>query len=136
MILANKKNGWLILVRELARDERGVHVQYVDDVRKQMKVQHSEKDRRLFTNVNDAIEWIGDIHGEKSTKSPVLKYSYWKHRNGNVYQVKEITNLESTNPQYPVTVVYQNVHNHSWWSRPLHDWHNSMVPFVHEEELS
>lgn len=52
--------------------------------------------------------------------------SVWQHYNGNTYKVSVITNLGSTRPEYPTTVVYFNVANGTWWSRPLSEWHRSM----------
>jgi len=50
----------------------------------------------------------------------------WAHRNGQVYQVRAITNVGTSRPeQYPVTVVYQNVNNRTMWSRRADDWHRS-----------
>lgn len=55
--------------------------------------------------------------------------SLWAHRNGQVYQVRAITNVGTSRPeQYPVTVVYQNVNNRTMWSRRADDWHRSFRP--------
>lgn len=53
--------------------------------------------------------------------------STWQHYNGNVYKVVLITNMGSTRPEYPVTVVYINVFNGTWWSRPVSEWSRSMT---------
>jgi hypothetical protein len=50
----------------------------------------------------------------------------WKHRNGLVYEVILITNIESTNPKYEKQVVYKG-ENGNIWSRPLNDWHRSFT---------
>jgi len=61
-------------------------------------------------------------------KLTVKEYSTWAHHNGTQYRVLMLTNKNSTDTlKYPVTVVYQNVNNHSVWSRPLKDWHRSMT---------
>lgn len=53
--------------------------------------------------------------------------SRWQHTNGNVYTVLLLTNEGTTNPtKYPITVVYQG-QNGLVWSRPLKDWHRSMM---------
>lgn len=54
--------------------------------------------------------------------------SVWEHHpTGNLYRVLMITNQRTSHPdKYPVTVVYQNIHNDNTWSRPLSDWHRSM----------
>lgn len=57
----------------------------------------------------------------------VLVNQRWKHYNGNEYEVLMFTNELSTNPKYPVTVVYKNIHTGSTWSKPLDDWHRSMT---------
>jgi len=52
---------------------------------------------------------------------------FWRHRNGNLYMVTLLTNLQSERPHsYPITVVYVGS-NHYVWSRPLWDWHRSMT---------
>lgn len=51
----------------------------------------------------------------------------WKHYNGTLYVVDDISNLESTKVEYPPTVFYRNLHTNSKWSRPLSDWHRSMT---------
>lgn len=58
---------------------------------------------------------------------PVIPRSLWQHRNGQIYSVFAIANKDSTNPKYPVTVVYVNVHTRTIWTRPLSDWHRSMT---------
>lgn len=56
---------------------------------------------------------------------PVIK-SWWKHRNGNNYQVIMIANAFTDNEEkYPVTIIYKGL-NGRVWSRPLSDWHRSM----------
>lgn len=50
----------------------------------------------------------------------------WRHRNGAEYTVWAFTNTESTNPDYPETIVYHG-DNGNLWSRPLSDWHRSMT---------
>jgi hypothetical protein len=62
----------------------------------------------------------------KKTQIPAHK-SLWKHKNGNIYEVLMITNLESERPEYPITVVYCNARNFKVWSRPLSEWHRSMT---------
>jgi hypothetical protein len=51
----------------------------------------------------------------------------WRHKNGCEYYVLFLTNDTSTDPDYPVTVVYIG-DNGRRWSRPLSDWHRSMTP--------
>lgn len=52
----------------------------------------------------------------------------WQHNNGTLYEVLFLTNRDTERPeQYPVTVVYRNVHNSKLWSRPLADWHRSFT---------
>lgn len=53
--------------------------------------------------------------------------STWKHHNGNAYGVLLLTNVGSERPEYPPTVVYVNVANGKWYSRPVADWHRSMT---------
>jgi hypothetical protein len=56
-----------------------------------------------------------------------VQLSLWKHRNGNIYRVLLITNMQSTKEEYPVTVVYEGYVNREIWSRPLSTWHSSMT---------
>jgi hypothetical protein len=52
--------------------------------------------------------------------------SQYQHKNGNVYKVILVTNLNSTRlDQYPVTAVYINLKNGTVWSRPANDWFRS-----------
>jgi len=57
----------------------------------------------------------------------VLPGQHWAHYNGQRYSVLLLTNQQSTQERYPVTVVYQNVDNLTTWSRPLSDWHRSFT---------
>ena len=51
----------------------------------------------------------------------------WTHRNGNVYKVLMLTNIQlDRQDKYPTTVVYQNISNDAKYSRKLSDWHRSM----------
>lgn len=54
--------------------------------------------------------------------------SVWRHKGGNVYRVKLLTNntLKIDDPDYPITVVYENVSNKTMWSRPVSKWFDSM----------
>lgn len=53
--------------------------------------------------------------------------SVWSHRNGNVYQVLDYTNVESDRQDdYPTTVVYRNLDDGRKYSRRLVDWDRSM----------
>ena len=59
--------------------------------------------------------------------------SRWKHQNGTVYRVKEITNKDSTNPAYLPQIVYVNEANGSVWSRPITDWSRSFTEVPESE---
>lgn len=49
--------------------------------------------------------------------------SVWEHRNGNVYKVICLTNVEhERQDEYPTTVVYYNIDNYKFYSRPLSKW--------------
>ena len=52
--------------------------------------------------------------------------SYWRHRNGALYEVLFIAN-EPDDDRYPETVVYRSVASLKIWARPLSDWHRSMT---------
>jgi hypothetical protein len=65
------------------------------------------------------------MRNNSSDDWPDIGESY-EHRNGNVYKVMLITNLDSTRlEQYPITVVYINLNNGTIWSRPVNDWFRS-----------
>jgi 8-oxo-dGTP pyrophosphatase MutT (NUDIX family) len=53
--------------------------------------------------------------------------SQWKHEKGAIYTVYDFSNEKTTQPErYPVMIHYKDV-NGDKWSRPLSDWHRSMV---------
>ena len=51
--------------------------------------------------------------------------SCWRHRNGNMYTIVTVANMNSKRLSYPPTVVYMGV-NGNIWSRPVKDWFSSM----------
>lgn len=54
-----------------------------------------------------------------------------RHKNGCIYKIIMLTNELTEKPlEYPITVVYQNVHNNTLWSRPLKDMDRSFVKIV------
>lgn len=52
--------------------------------------------------------------------------TWWKHRNGNMYEILMITNRHHNNYKYPITVVSQG-ENGELWSRRADDWHRSLI---------
>lgn len=52
--------------------------------------------------------------------------SKWMHKNGNVYTVVGLANVNSTKPEYAPSVVYQG-ENGLVWSRKLSEWHRSFT---------
>lgn len=52
--------------------------------------------------------------------------SKWTHRNGNKYEIILITNENSVNDKYPITVVYKG-ENGNIWSRLMSDWNRSFI---------
>lgn len=51
-------------------------------------------------------------------------YSLWKHNeSGEVYQVYDFTNLQSTRSKYPIRISYRRMSDQSTWSRPLTAWY-------------
>lgn len=62
--------------------------------------------------------------------------SYWKHRNGNIYQVKEVSNESDRQGEYPVTITYVGP-NGKKWSKTAFKWFDKMTPLtdVVEETL-
>jgi len=57
------------------------------------------------------------------------KNSYWRHRNGNIYQVTSITNLDTKQARYPVTVNYIGP-NGKEWSKRADEWFEKMTPLT------
>lgn len=56
--------------------------------------------------------------------------SFWVHKDGAIYQVIQLANVDSTQPdRYPVTVVYRG-EDGKVWSRPASDWYRSMRQFL------
>ena len=54
----------------------------------------------------------------------------WKHRNGNLYLVTQITNRENNLAGFPCTIVYERVFSREPYSRPAIQWHESFTLFV------
>lgn len=55
--------------------------------------------------------------------------SLWRHYNGVVYVVEQVTNrLAGAQDRYPATVVYRGTMNGQNYSRALADWRRSMTP--------
>jgi hypothetical protein len=55
--------------------------------------------------------------------------SVWKHRTtGNVYEVYDHTNTESTRPEeYPLRISYKRLGDGTTWSRSASLWHASYI---------
>jgi len=54
--------------------------------------------------------------------------SLWRHKNGNLYRVTDITNVETARQdEYPTSVIYRNVNNGKAYSRKLVRWHGWMT---------
>ena len=50
------------------------------------------------------------------------KYSYWKHvETGNLYRIINVTNVEATKKNFPLTIVYEDK-DHKLWSRSASSW--------------
>lgn len=53
----------------------------------------------------------------------------FKHKNGNIYTVTELTNTEAElerQKDHPINVIYMGQNGHKW-SRPLSDWDRSFT---------
>jgi len=62
----------------------------------------------------------------KELLQDVASGSKWVHRNGLVYTVLFLTNIDTQHPHHAITVVYVGP-NGKLWSRPLDDWYRSMT---------
>jgi hypothetical protein len=82
---------------------------------------------------DDAPQWAIDTYSNLTTDELLSKFApgdgtKWKHhKSGAIYKVLFLTNLPD-DERYPKTVVYENTHNGSRWSRPVSDWHRSFTP--------
>ena len=57
------------------------------------------------------------------------KLSFWQHKNGNIYVVIGLANEHSRNlEKYPVTVIYENPHSGTIWTKPLDNFLEKMTP--------
>lgn len=60
----------------------------------------------------------------------IMVGTYWRHTNGNIYCVVDLTNCEGDDPEkkkkYPPRVTYEGK-NHKRWSRDVSDWARSMT---------
>lgn len=57
----------------------------------------------------------------------------WEHKNGNIYEIYDFTNLEAgRQDEYPTTVSYRNIHTEAPYSRPVSRWAGS---FKRREDL-
>lgn len=53
--------------------------------------------------------------------------SSWQHKNGNLYEIICVSNLDASNQEeYPITIVYKG-HDNRIWSRPLSRWYASFT---------
>lgn len=69
------------------------------------------------------------VQTSKGMQTLPRKYSYWQHRNGNIYQVISVTNLSDRQAQYPVTITYVGP-NGKEWSKTAFDWFEKMTPLT------
>lgn len=57
----------------------------------------------------------------------------WEHKNGNVYEIYDFTNLEAgRQDEYPTTVSYRNIYTGAPYSRKVSRWAGS---FTRREDL-
>lgn len=57
-------------------------------------------------------------------------YSLWRHKNGNLYRVLIVSNLDATeekSKEYPITITYRSLSDRKVWSRTIDRWHGSMT---------
>lgn len=72
-------------------------------------------------------QYLAPTEDEISLEWPAVG-SFWRHRNGIVYEVTGYTNLHSVvHNRYPVMIVYRG-NNGRVWSRPVTDWYRSFTP--------
>ena len=50
--------------------------------------------------------------------------SFWMGDNDIYYQIKGISNVTSTDPDFPVTIFYLSLHDGELWSMTREDWVN------------
>lgn len=66
------------------------------------------------------------ITTSKGLQTLPRRFSYWMHRNGNIYQVTSLTNLSDRQKEYPVTINYVGP-NGKEWSKTAYDWFEKMT---------
>jgi hypothetical protein len=59
--------------------------------------------------------------------------SKWRHKNGDIYFVCGLANLDATSEKYPVTVIYTNIKTKSLYTRLASGWHKSFTLIPNEE---
>lgn len=60
--------------------------------------------------------------------------SRWKHANGIIYRILLVANLYSQKPEFPITLVYENMSTGSVWARPYTSrWHERYTELTDEE---
>lgn len=141
LILPKQSNKWKLSNIETAK--------FIDILKMGHVYYTTEKDMTVyyptFVVINQGDEWFmqaiisdqeisridKELHlvekNEEFQQESIEKDSVWKHNNGNIYTVIEITNLDSKDLiKYPITVVYKG-ENGKIWTRPLTDWHRSFT---------
>lgn len=141
LILPKQSNKWKLSNIETAK--------FIDILKMGHVYYTTEKDMTVyyptFVVINQGDEWFmqaiisdqeisridKELHlvekNEEFQQESIEKDSVWKHNNGNIYTVIEITNLDSKDLiKYPITVVYKG-ENGKIWSRPLIRWHGSFT---------
>lgn len=50
--------------------------------------------------------------------------SFYQHKNGGIYQVTAITNLNAafSKDEFPITIIYYRLSDQTLWTRPLARW--------------
>lgn len=89
-----------------------------------------KRDHDVQIVVSNGVDTLSRLRNEPTSPLPPFPElrSTWRHKNGNLYRVEALTNVESDRQtEYPTTIVYSNVENGKWYSRAFTRWHSSMT---------
>lgn len=140
------QKGDYVLTSDIESNEMNDRI--VEEMERQGFALYGAKNKGEFFNIG--INSVGEIVGgldrcayRQLTPAQILGSAQWapevgglyKHNNGGVYEVTGLANKNTERPgEYPVTVIYKNIDNHTVWCRPIKEWSRSFKPFPTEED--
>ncbi len=78
-------------------------------------------------NINERNDAVASENQAEYCKKPVPAVgSTWAHRNGIIYRVQAVANLDpSRQDEYPITILYVNIITGSLHARTLEKWYKT-----------